>query len=335
MHLPRLALGSFPSPVSSEQIGNLKLLVKHDEQCDDIYAGNKLRKLEYLLAQALGHGATTVATFGAAGSNHALATAMHARRLGLRPLVFLCSQQITPGIPATLRAHQKLGSQLVYWSGSKAQRRQIVRSAIRAYSGKTWVIPMGGSSWSGSVGFVAAAAELAAQLRRDEAPAPERIYLPLGTMGSVAGLAVGLRAAGLTTTVVAVRVVEPTVAGDEKLVRFGNKIVAMCQQIDPAFSAAGWERLIELREEFLGGGYAVATPEAVEAVTIARQSLGIELETTYSGKAMAALLADFRSGSSSTSQPLFWNTYNGAICPPSCVNRNPSRLPEELRRYLD
>lgn len=329
-----------PLPRLSQHLGGRVELFAKREDCNSglAFGGNKLRKLEYALGQAMARGHRSVATFGAAGSNHALATAIHAQRLGLECVCLLGPQPAGPGVRRTLNRHLALGTQLVPWSGSRATRLELYRRLFRGPdpAQRPWVIPIGGSTWHGTVGYVNAAFELAAQVRAGQLPAPEFIYVPLGTMGTVAGLAVGLAAAGLGSRVVAVRVVIETIADEPRTRRLGAKTARLLHRLDSDFPLVGEDEMkLEVRDEFLGEGYAVPTPAAREAVEWADTRLGLRLETTYSGKALAALLADAAAGRLEGRNVLFWNTYSSA--PSDAPDEHPVRpgLPGPLARYFD
>lgn len=333
--LPRVPLGDFPTRVVAVNDSNCDLSIKRDDESNSAYGGNKLRKLEYLFGQAFRGRACYVATFGAASSNHALATAVHARRLGLRPIVFLSRQPVTPMLAPTLEMHQRIGSQVVYWGGDRANRRAILRSTIRALPERAWVFPAGGSSWVGAIGFVNAAFELKNQIDSGLLKPPDRIYLPLGTMGTVAGLAAGLTAARLDCTVVAVRVVPDFVASRQLLTKYVAKIVTLCNRFDAHISEEDSLRRIEFRDDQFGQGYARSTPAADSAVAMAKCKWGLDLETTYSGKTVAALQADRENGLLDDKQVLFWNTFDSAGITTLPGTGPQSRLPAELQNYLD
>ncbi len=196
---------------------------------------------------------------------------------------------------------------------------------------------MGGSSWLGAVGFVNAGLELAEQVASGELSAPDRIYMATGTMGSSAGLALGLALAGLTSELHAVRVVDTDYATPQRFDRLLAKTLLMLRRLDPSIpeDAAGRVR-VRWRDEFFAGGYAVADDTTRAAVQTAHNALGLTLETTYTGKAMAALLHDITSADYRGERYLFWNTYSSQSLPVSS-DRPPSRdnLPEAFMRYFD
>ena len=335
--LRKCSFASLPTPVSRHEVkfpaGNRTVWVKHDDQSSAIYGGNKVRKLEYILQRAQDRGAERVATFGAVGSNHALATAIHARVAGLACTCFLAHQKRTPNIPETLDMHLQLGTELVCYGGS-TDRLELYRRYLQ--NRKTWVIPLGGSSWLGAVGFVNAGLELAAQISSRELEAPDRIYIANGTMGSVAGLAIGLGLANLRTEVHAVRVAGNRFAKRETLDRLMIKTATLLNSLDPLvpLDAAMKTRVI-WRDEFYVGAYAAVDDATVRAVDFAKDHLGLSLDTTYTGKAMAAMLHDFsvRNDGATT---LFWNTYNSRPLP--TIDRDSltlQNLPDPFRRYYE
>lgn len=333
--LQRTAIASVPTPVTSHAVsllsGTRNIMVKHDEATNEIYGGNKVRKLEYLLRRASDRGAQRIATFGAVGSNHALATAIHANRLGFDCTCFLSHQKATPNIPHTLNMHRKLGTELVRW-GRSTDHLNLYRRYLQHRN--TWVIPLGGTCWLGAVGFVNAGLELAEQIRRAEIPCPARIYIACGTTGSAAGLALGLAAAQLPTTVHAVQVADNPFSSEDKLRKLMAKTQFILHRLDSSFEATGWQERIVWRDEFLAGGYAKVDDATSAAVTAATDSLDLSLETTYTGKAMAAMLHDLRSANYDGDTCLFWNTYNSRELPVSSDRPDAwDIIPEEFARY--
>jgi D-cysteine desulfhydrase len=229
--------------------------------------------------------------------------------------------------------HLHLGTELVRYGGG-TNRLELYRRYLQ--NRKTWVIPLGGSCWLGAVGFVNAGLELAAQISSRELEAPDRIYIANGTMGSVAGLAIGLGLANVPTEIHAVRVADNRFAKRDVLDRLIEKTSTLLNRLDPSIPLDAAARIrVVWRDEFYAGGYAAVDEATVRAVGFARENLGLELETTYTGKAMAALLQDLEVSDGSTSA-LFWNTYNSRPLP-AIDSRESSRqnLPEQFRRYYE
>lgn len=332
-------LARLPTPANDVVVhgpaGPRLLSVKHDDLSGDIYGGNKVRKLEYLLHRALEKGRTRIATFGTVGSNHALATALYASQLGLDCTCFLSHQAKTPLIPATLNMHIKNGTEIVRYGGSYAKRIATLRRYLHGRN--VWVVPGGGSSWLGAVGFVAAALELDVQIRAGVVSLPDRIYVATGTMGTAAGLATGLALAGLPTEVHAVRVSVPEIMNEEALHRLITKTAMMLRRLDDGIPADLHNRVrIVVRHDFFAGGYARTDAATNAAVRFAEQQLGLRLETTYTGKAMAAVLCDLENPALSDKKLLFWNTYSSAALPvPADRPLDPAALPDEFMRYFE
>ena len=341
--LPRLTLGEFPTPLDEHPWqaaagGPATLLVKRDDVSGAVYGGNKVRKLEYLLAEAKAQGCDAVLTYGSVGSNHALATSVYARQLGLTCYAVLLDQPATPKVAAMLRWHLALGTRLVHVA-SFMRSGPAAAAAMAAYPGgaaRVYEIPWGGSNWLGSVGFVDAALELADQLAARQGRVPlEFIYLPAGTLGTVLGLCLGLALAGLDQVrVVAARVVPGKASARDRLSGEAGELLRQLRALDPTVpQVADPLRMLELRDEFLGAGYADETPAALAAVADAADHFGLKLEGTYSGKAWACLRHDAASGRLNGRRVLFWNTYSSR---PYQAQRDPAAvaLPSTLRRYL-
>lgn len=334
--LPKLPIASLPTPVSVQTLSfehaGIEVTVKHDDATSKLYGGNKVRKLEYLLQRAIDRGARRVATFGAAGSNHALATAIHANDAGLDCTCFLSHQAATPNVGRILNMHRRLGTEIIRWGGGIDQVA-LFREHLQGRG--AWVVPLGGTCWLGAIGFVAAAFELAQQVEEGLLPRPERIYIACGTTGSAAGLALGLAAAGLDTSVQAIQVADNPFASEWKMHRLMAKTQLILNRMDPGFVADGWRERVTWRDEFLAGGYARVDDATAQAVDVAKTQLDLSLETTYTGKAFAALLDDLQRPDYDGAPYLFWNTYNSAPLPVG-IERPASlgNIPDDFERYF-
>jgi D-cysteine desulfhydrase len=195
---------------------------------------------------------------------------------------------------------------------------------------------MGGSSWLGTVGFVAAGLELAAQIENKEIPLPDRLYVGSGTMGTAVGLALGLAIAGLKTEVHAVRVSATSIANEKAMWSLLHKTAAMLRRLDSSVPAdLPALANLRMRHGFFGPGYAQSTAATDEAIEFARSQLDITLESTYTGKTMAALLADLQKPGADEINFLYWHTYNSV---PLDVRMDrpldEEALPAEFLRYF-
>lgn len=337
--VPYLQLADLPTPLDdadrmAAKLGIRRLWIKRDDLCARPYGGNKVRKLEHLLADALEQNCDAVVTYGAAGSNHALATSIYARRAGLDCYAVLTPQAKSPKVADTLRYHSLLGTKLV--AADSFQDTITARDALMAAhptgADRVYDIWWGGSSWTGAVGFINAALEIGEQLAADP---PDYIYVPSGTQGTVAGLALGLRLLGWPTKVVGVRVVPLTLKLPSVYDRLFEEMCSELHSRDEHFPQLDEpQRNFEWRDEFLGEGYALPTSATHEAVELADKLAGITLETTYSGKAMAGLVHDARAGRLASSSVVFWLTYNSHPYPGEITGVDAAQLPAEFRDYF-
>ena len=337
--LRKLALANLPTPVARGSIpvgsGTRDIGIKYDNLTSSYYGGNKLRKLEYLLQHAIDKRAKRIATFGSVASNHALATALYARRLDLDCTCLLSHQVNTPAVARVLKLLLQSGAEIVRYGGDYRSRVDTMRQYVQGR--RTWVIPLGGSSWLGTVGYVAAGLELAAQVDAGDIEMPARIYLATGTMGSAGGLALGLALAGLDSEVQAVRVSPEAIMNRSRLEHLMAKTTTMLGRLDPGIPADLHRRArIEIRHEFFADGYARSNAAIDSAIAVARDALDLTLESTYTGKAMAALLHDAGQERYRDASLMFWNTYNSSPLPTirqSAIDMG--SLPAEFLRYFD
>jgi len=275
-----------------------------------------------------------VATFGAVGSNHALATALYAREVGLECTCFLSHQAQTPMVAPTLNAHIRNGTELVRYGGTYQNRLTILREAL--WGRHTWVIPMGGSSWLGTVGFVAAGLELCEQIKNGEIELPDKLFVGTGTMGTAVGLALGIALAGEKIEINAVRVSDRLIMNSAAMRILLRKTIAMMRALDdsiPTDLEAATN--IRIRDGFYGPGYAQGTAATDEAIKFAHDQLGLTLETTYTGKTMAALLTDMRNPEMGNLKFLYWHTYNSVdfgLSPDKPLDSN--ALPDQFLKYF-
>ena len=293
--LPLTPLTQLPTELCSAtkfgaQLNLDNVWIKRDDLSAELYGGNKVRKLDYLIADAVKNKCDSILTFGAVGSNHALATSIYARQQGLECFAVMTDQPVTPYVAPTLRYHAHLGTRLIhaddYYDSIRAAGK--IEASHRSGANCVYRIPWGGSSWLGTAGFVNAALELSTQF--SEPDAPEKIYVACGTMGTAVGLAMGLRLTKWPTRVVAVQVVPApvtSIANFEKLFEQTNRELHDRDHRFPIFDNPLGN--VDLRTGFLGDGYAMTTPECNDAVKLMEKTEGLKLETTYTGKALAAV----------------------------------------------
>ena len=341
--LPRIPLGNLPTPVTvhaglAQKLNVDRFYIKRDDKSGMPYGGNKVRKLEFLLGDAIAKRKKKVITFGYAGSNHALATGIYARLLGLSAASMLLEQSNSPYVRKNLILSLHAGIELHHYrsmSGIAAGTIVLVLASMITGMSIPYIIPAGGSSLAGCTGFVNAGFELAEQIRSGGIDEPDVIYVALGTMGTAAGLLLGLKAAGLRSRLVPVRVVDRDFSNEKKLISLYRRLNSFLRSFDPSFPECPLrEEECTVCHDCFGEGYGMATPESREAVELLAAD-GILLETTYTGKAMAALIRDARSGKFSPgSRVMFWNTMSSAPLPDGFSSLDFRDLPKPFRRYF-
>jgi D-cysteine desulfhydrase len=330
--LPWMPLGDFPTAVTelphpAPDSGG-RLLAKRDDRSSPLYGGNKVRKLEHLLADATLAGARTLVTIGGIGSNQALATSLHGRAHGFDVVLSLMDQPVTDGVRATLLALAQAGAEVRHTSGTADavwSARQTLAELRRAGRRPYW-ITVGATTRLGTVGYVTAALELAEQVQAGLLPEPDRIFVAAGTCGTAAGLVAGLKLTELRSRVVGVRVGGALFANAVVIRAIARATLRYLRSLDPTFPDVA-VRLddFDVVTGYLGAGYGAATPEAHATVEWAAPALRVE--TTYTAKALAACL-DYCRGAGARETVLFWNTYNSA---PVAAAPGPETLPDTLR----
>jgi len=342
--LAHISLGTFPTRVEKlerlgQKVGVNDLYVKRDDLSGEVYGGNKVRKLEFILARGLAEGAKEVLTFGYAGSNHATATAVYAEQLGLRSISMLLPQPNAEYVRRNLLLSYCCNAELLENRNvpllKMATGFHLVRHRLK-FGRFPLVIPAGGSSPSGTIGHVNAAFELKCQIENGEIPEPDRIYVALGSMGTAVGLMLGLKAAGLDTRVVATRVVPERFGngrGMAELFRETNRMLHSLDVSFPLFEIS--EQDVDVRSDFFGREYALFTEEGMRAIRLMKEYGGISLDGTYTGKGFAALLDDAEKDVLRNRTILFWNTYNSRDFSEAISGTDYHHLPACFHRYFE
>jgi 1-aminocyclopropane-1-carboxylate deaminase/D-cysteine desulfhydrase-like pyridoxal-dependent ACC family enzyme len=296
--VPFVALADLPTPLErmerlSAGLG-VDLWVKRDGLTHPVYGGNKIRKFEFVFGDVLRRHARAVLTGGGLGSHHTLAMAVIARQLGLRPVCSYYCQPITEEALLNLRRSPPLGID-AHFCGDYVGLvlsfvAQFARWLLRTGRPPYFIYP-GASSTLGILGYVNAAFEIRDQLREGQIREPDALYVAVGSCGTFAGLLLGSRLAGLGSRVVGVRIIEEDQANRDKIVRLANRAAHYLHRLDPSLPPVELQPgEVELVDGYVGAGYAHPTEQAIRAVEQVREAEGLPLETTYTGKAMAALL---------------------------------------------
>jgi len=316
--LPRLVLGHGPTPVrelSPFPGAGPPVWVKNDGLYGTLWGGNKARKLEWTLADALRRGRTALVTFGALATNHGLATALYAREQGLRTALLLVDQPVDEHVRRQLRRLKASGATLYETHGTArtvaALPWVMARHADLRARRLPYLLPVGGSSRVGCLGYVEAALELARQVEAGELPEPSHAVVALGSGGTAAGLTLGLRLAGLRTRVVAVLVNDKLRLNARVVARLAGRTLDLLRArgadiADVSIS----EHDLGVQGRWIGPGYGHHTPEAERARALIAEREGLELEPVYTAKAMAGLLRMRDEGAFGAGPVLFWHTHN-------------------------
>jgi D-cysteine desulfhydrase len=315
--LERVPLGEGPTPVREltrlgQERGKAPIWVK-DDGAYSAFGGNKARKLEWLLADARRRGKRTILTGGAVGTNHGLATALFARRLGMRTVLVLVPQPASEHVRRQLARIRSSGAEL-----------HLPRGVWRAYALAAWLtvrrasppanlpyfLRPGGSVPLGCVGYVQAAMELADQVQAGELPEPSHVVVALGSGGTAAGLLVGLKLAGLSSRLVGVLVNDLVRVDERTVARLARRTLRLLR--DRGASVREVEVAaadVEVQRGWLGSGYGHSTPAADRATELLRERENIVLEPVYTAKAVAAMLELNRRGAFGPGPVLYWHTY--------------------------
>jgi D-cysteine desulfhydrase len=299
---PRLPLARLPTPLEPlERTGRrlgLDLFVKRDDLTGMELSGNKVRKLDFLMAQARERGATAVLTCGAIGSNHARATAAAAVRLGMKPHLLLRGTPPAPGEPpdGNLLIDRLLGARMEFITPAQwAERDALLErwaARVRAEAETPYVIPEGGSNALGSLGYAVAVEETLGQAEAAGVAVSTLVHA-CGSAGTAAGIALGCAATGRSDVdVLAVAVCDDRAYFDRKIGAILDDAVREGYASPEVRARARW-RVVE---GYKGRGYALTTPEeALDHAAVAREE-GLLLDPVYTGKAFRGLVGEAKEG---------------------------------------
>lgn len=337
--LPRAPFVHSATPVEPLALAGLPpgtCFVKRDDRSCPLYGGNKPRKLEFVLGAAAARGARRLLTTGGIGTHHGLATAILGRSLGMATTVVCVPQPLTKHVLEQLEAMLAFGAELRFARSVPGAAVQTVRALVRsALAGeRPQLVPTGGSSALGDIGFVSAAFELAEQIEAGVAPAPNEIYLPIGSGGSLSGLALGARLAGLRARIIGVLVTDILPPGPRRIAALARATLARLRRLDPTLPAVSIGPAdFEITRAQLGPGYGAET-EAGRTTAKRASAAGLMLEQTYTAKCLSELLA--READGRAKPPLlFWNSYNSVdFWAHAPVRPGLDGLPPSLRQWI-
>ena len=310
-HLPREPLGFFPTPLVelrklSKKLNGPKIFMKRDDNTGLALGGNKTRKLEFILGDALAHGANTIVTAGAAQSNHCRQTAAAAASLGLECHLVLGGKE-----PAHVNGNlllDKIFGCHIHWAGQNRKGEDIptIVEHLKKDGKKPYIVPYGGSNALGALAFVEAFVELQAQLK-DLTLSFSHIVFASSSGGTHAGLMLGNKLFKSPCQIVGINI-DKDEAGEAS---FHQTIVSLASSAarligeDCTFSDSD----LTLNLDYVGEGYGVVGALENEAISMTAQTQGILLDPVYTGKAMGGLIDMIRAGQFKPSdRVLFWHT---------------------------
>ncbi len=298
---PRIRLGHFPTPLEpmenlSRALGGPRLWIKRDDCTGLSTGGNKTRKLEFLMAEALALEADVVITQGATQSNHARQTAAAAARLGMR-----CHILLEDRTGSTDPSYTDNGNVLLdHVHGAAIERRpggsnmqaemEAVAAKLTDAGQRPYVIPGGGSNPLGAVGYVNAALELVNQ-SAERGLRIDHLVHATGSAGTQAGLVVGLQALNSPIRLLGIGVRAPREKQEAMVHDLGRRtwdFLGLRGELP--------RDVVTANCDYVGGGYGVPTAGMVEAVRLLAQTEGLLLDPVYSGKGMAGLIDLIRKG---------------------------------------
>ena len=290
--LPHLALSERPTPV--RELGGLGIWVKEDGAFGaGAWGGNKVRKLEWLIPDAQRRGRRSILTFGGLGTNWGLATALYAREHGLETALALVDQPLDDHVRAQLARLEASGAR-IYRTHTKARTVAMLPWLLARNSRGArppYLLPAGGSSAVGVLGYVEAALEIAVQVEAGALPEPAHVVVAVGTGGTAAGLALGFQLAGLRSRVVGVVVNDQLRLDAPVFARLARRSAKLLERRGASLGPLQLgPDLLDLTREQIGAGYGHRTEAATRAAARAADE-DLSLDPVYTAKAMAGLLA--------------------------------------------
>lgn len=307
---PRFPLATVPTPLQEAPrlraaLGGParcpRLLIKRDDLTGLAFGGNKARKLEFIVADALAQQATVLVTTGAVQSNHARMTAAAARVAGLQVSLVLTSREEQPLVQGNLLLEHLLGAEIHFLPAgadpalavaeNEVEKVAEVVAALEARGERPYVIPVGGSSALGALGYVAGTQELVGQLGtlREK---PGWLYYASGSRGTQAGLTLGARLYNAPYQLCGIAVSGGEPDKIERALRIASEAaerLSVAVRLDRASFA-------HTDQHFIGQGYGIPSEACLKAIRLLAGMEGIFLDPTYTGKAMAGLISHIRQG---------------------------------------
>ena len=304
----RVEIAHLPTPIEkmerlAKHLGGPSLYIKRDDQTGLAMGGNKTRKLEFLVADAIKRDCDHLVTTGAPQSNHCRQTAAAAARLGLGcSLVLRGSEPETLG--GNLRLNRLLGAHM-YWTGDRPVDEVLaeVVDEVKSVGRIPYAIPLGGSNVMGAAGYVLAMKELSEQMVEERLNV-DFIVVASSSGGTQAGLVLGAAVYEFRGRVLGIAIDHPA---EELKTHVAALATATATHLGLGTMSLGGQ--IEVNDDYLGEGYGILSDSDREAIRLVAQLEGILLDPVYTGRAMGGLIDLIRWGAFTRSQRvLFWHT---------------------------
>ncbi len=295
-NLKKVNLGHYPTPIEkmeniTKMLGKGTLYIKRDDKTGPAFGGNKTRKLEYLLQEALDNGCTAVMTFGGTQTNHGRTTVGAAVKLGLKPILVLSGED-TGYLSGNLTLDALMGAD-IYFVKDSSKLQEVTNDVIKKYEqkgDKVYVVPVGGSNLLGAAGYIMSVKEILNQMKEDNLKI-DHIVCTVGSMGTFAGLILGAKYFNAPFDIIAVPVSPAPIGQKEKdVVKYANEVseyhgLGITITENDVKIAYGPEEA-----PYSGEEYNKPDPITREAIITAAKLEGIMLDPTYTGKTFRGLL---------------------------------------------
>ncbi len=314
--IPWLPLGQFPTPVESltnlgKHLGLESLWIKRDDLSGKLYGGNKVRMLEFVLAEAKKREAELLIAYSALGSNWPLACVVYAKLQGWSTDVFFLPYPMDNVKRQNLELINEL-SHKVYSAKSKFTFPFLLYSHLvrSGKAGSVYLTPPGGVSPTTTLGYVNAALELQNQHEKGELPIPDFIFCPLGSGGTAAGISIGLTMIGWPTRVIAVRVVDFIVANKFTLNLLIRRTLKLMKRNGVNLPSRNWGSNFRIEHNYIGKGYSRPTDLGEQSIELFKSRESQLLDSTYTGKTFAPIIELSKDDQFRSKHILFWQTLN-------------------------
>ncbi len=315
---PLIPLGNYPTPVQrmtslGRHINHPDLWIKRDDYSSEIYSGNKVRKFEFILGYAKKLGREKLISWGSIGSNQILASAIHSRGMRFEVDAVMFKQPVTKHVLTNLLVDFNSGANLFYADGYIRFIVKLLAVYIKNVLNKSkpFLVPYLFASIPSVLAYVNAVFELKIQIENGECPEPDFIFVPLGTGGTFCGIELGARIAGLKSKIIGTRITERIVCNEYIMAFIINRALRYMKKKFNDINIKSYKAdKINIDHNQAGKGYGEPTDKCIAAINQMRETEGLELDQTYTGKAIASVLDFAKKAENKKACILYWHTFN-------------------------